>query len=131
MLSFFYTLLRFGTVIRDQLADPEFRNVSILVVMIILLGTAFYSYAEGWGWLDSMYFSVVTLATVGYGDLAPKTAAGKIFTMIYTFIGLGVFVVFVRHVADSLMKQNMKDQERFRRLREIEKIREERRKSRK
>jgi hypothetical protein len=37
--------------------------------------------------LDSLYFSVITLATVAYGDFSPYTMAGKIFTVFYIFIG--------------------------------------------
>ena len=43
---------------------------------------------EGWNLLDSLYFSVVTLTTIGYGDLSPSTAASKIFTIFYIFVGL-------------------------------------------
>jgi len=49
--------------------------------------------------LDSFYFTVVTLATVGYGDLSPTTPASKIFTVIYIFLGVSIFVTFVGMLA--------------------------------
>ncbi len=63
-----------------------------LLLFVILGGATFYHFVEGWNWLNSIYFTVITLATVGYGDLTPKTDAGKVFTIFYVFIGIGVFV---------------------------------------
>ena len=54
---------------------------------------------EGWSVLDSFYFSVTTLTTVGFGDPAPTTAAGKIFTIVYIFVGLGVIGGFINVLA--------------------------------
>lgn len=41
-------------------------------------------------YIDSFYFSFVTLATIGYGDLYPVTVLGKLFTVIYSILGLGL-----------------------------------------
>jgi voltage-gated potassium channel len=55
--------------------------------------------------LDSLYFSVITLTTVGYGDFSPSTRAGNIFTMFYIFIGIGIVLGFVNAVAERSMEQ--------------------------
>ena len=60
---------------------------------------------EGWNLLDSLYFSVVTLTTIGYGDLSPSTAASKIFTIFYIFVGIGIILVFVNAVAERAMER--------------------------
>jgi hypothetical protein len=54
---------------------------------------------EGWGWLDALYFSVVTLATVGFGDLHPTTDEAKLFTIVYIIFGVGILAAFVSEVA--------------------------------
>ncbi|WGK66238.1 potassium channel family protein [Croceiramulus getboli] len=61
----------------------------------IIIGTVVYRFAEGWPWLDAYYFSVMTLSTVGYGDLAPTTPFTKIFTTFYVLAGLGIILNFV------------------------------------
>ena len=78
---------------------PKYRAVFIWMLIILLLGTVFYHFAEGWSWLDSFYFSVITLSTVGYGDFSPTTAIAKIFTSAYIFLGISIFVSFASMLA--------------------------------
>lgn len=81
--------------LRQSLRDPEFQSIAGMTLLTLLGGTVFYHEVEGWGWIDSLYFSVVTLATVGYGDLTPETSPGKLFTIVYIFVGLGIITTFV------------------------------------
>ncbi len=92
---------RFLRTIWALLKDAETRGVVYLVIIVLLTGMIFYHSVEGWGWLDSLYFSVITLTTVGYGDFSPQTDAGKVFTMIYIFIGLGILAGFITLVAQK------------------------------
>ena len=100
MVSLLLVLLTFARRLRHALHDPEFRSIALMALALLAVGTVFYTNVEGWSPLDALYFSVITLATVGYGDLVPRTAAGKIFTMVYLLLGIGVIVVF----ADRLVR---------------------------
>lgn len=68
------------------------RVIYILAVILLFLfgGATFYHYAEGWRYLDAIYFSAYTMTTVGYGDITPKTDLGKIFSIFYMFAGVAI-----------------------------------------
>ena len=91
-MQYFANLRRLFRGTRHALREPEVRGVFTIALALILAATVFYWLVEGWSLLDAAYFSVVTIATVGYGDLTPKTAIGKIFTIGYIFAGIGIFV---------------------------------------
>jgi len=78
--------------IRAEWYKTPLRYAFGILVLVLVGGAFFYSRVEGWSFLDSLYFSVITLATVGYGDFSPKTDAGKLFTMGYILVGVGLFV---------------------------------------
>ena len=86
--------------------DPQFRSLTFLVVITLVGGTIFYSLVEGWSVLDAFYFSATTLTTVGLGDLAPKTAAGKLFTVTYIFAGLSIILGFIDTVAKQTLRRH-------------------------
>jgi voltage-gated potassium channel len=62
--------------IRSLRRDPRFVSLGSLAFAAIASGTVFYWLVEDLSPVDSLYFSVMTLATVGYGDYAPQTVAG-------------------------------------------------------
>jgi len=78
----------------DILRDKRTRPILIWVIVILVAGATFYHYADGWSWVDSIYFCFISLATVGYGDLAPTTPFSKVFTIVYIANGIGVLIAF-------------------------------------
>ncbi|ROU03983.1 potassium channel family protein [Histidinibacterium lentulum] len=71
----------------------------VLIVILVVAGsTVFFRHVEGWTWLESYFFTVVTLSTVGYGNLIPATALGKIATTVLIFFGIAVVVVAIQQL---------------------------------
>jgi voltage-gated potassium channel len=85
--------------------DPETRALPLVAGALVLTGTIFYWRTEDWTVIQALYFSVVTLTTVGYGDLHPTSAGTQIFTIIYILTGLGVFVALLASVAQKYIEQ--------------------------
>lgn len=85
-------------------SKPQYRSMIFWVGFLLFIGTIFYNYIEGWNWLDSLYFCVVTLATVGFGDLSPTTELGKAFAIVYIFLGLGMIATFGSMLAKERME---------------------------
>lgn len=69
--------------------------ILISLAIMITVGTILFHFIESWRWLDSLYFCVTTLTTVGYGDFFPQTDAGKILFIFYILSGLGILFAFV------------------------------------
>ena len=107
MPAFFLLLYRFFKGLWNGLKDKEFRGLFLWLLAILILGSWFYVRVEHWTLLDAFYFSITTLTTVGFGDLAPHTPAGKIFTIFYLLVGIGILSGFVVLLAErsGLMKR--------------------------
>lgn len=99
MISLLVGVVRLGQSINRAAHDPEFRALLVIYGGLLAIGTVFYARFEGWAVLDALYFCVVTLATIGYGDMAPRTPIGKAFTIVYVLIGAGVFVAVAAKLA--------------------------------
>jgi len=76
----------------DILRDRDSRPAIFWALGTLLVGTFAYHWLEGWSYLDALYFSVVSLGTVGYGDLTPTTPVAKLFTIVYLINGIVILL---------------------------------------
>ena len=90
--------MKFISTILSFLRDKEYLKLLGISLTVIGTGTITYRFVEGWSWIDCVYFSVVTLTTVGYGDFAPVTTGGKLFTIFYILVGIGLILNFIEIV---------------------------------
>lgn len=100
---------RFLVVMKTGWSDPEFRGLSIVLGSWVALGTVIYSVREEWSIIDSLYFSVMTLTTIGYGDFSPTSAGMRIYTVIYAVMGIGLFVAFNARLAQFAIESRRRD----------------------
>ncbi|AFU99341.2 potassium channel protein [Simiduia agarivorans SA1 = DSM 21679] len=85
--------------------DDDFLALLVSLVICLSGGTVFYTLAEGWPWLDALYFCVMTVATIG-SDLSPATPVAKVFTMVYLFTGVGLFYGVVFKILVQIVQRN-------------------------
>lgn len=105
MLGFLHTISSF-------LKTKEYRSLLLTTVIVVFFGSVVFHYLEDWSWIDSIYFSVITLSTIGYGDFSPQTDAGKLFAILYIIIGVGIILNFIQtvyqHYEDIRLKRKRK-----------------------
>ncbi|MGE3271053.1 MAG: TrkA family potassium uptake protein [Chloroflexota bacterium] len=65
-------------------------QISLLLVGVLVIGTLGYVALEGWSVFDGLYMTVITVATVGYGETHPLTFAGRVFTVVLIVAGVGL-----------------------------------------
>lgn len=86
------------TIILSFLRNKEYRQLLGITEIILANGNITYHYIESWSWIDALYFSIITLTTIGYGDYSPQTTAGKLFTITYIIVGIGMILGFINTV---------------------------------
>ena len=72
------------------------------------IGTALFHRLESWTWIQSFYFSVCTITTVGYGDLVPTSEASRLFTAIYILVGVSIGIASLGLIGSELIKNTKK-----------------------
>jgi voltage-gated potassium channel len=85
-------------------------RTKILIISVVLffgllaLGVSGYMVIEGWPFMDALYMTVITIATVGYGEVHKVSAAGQIFTVLLIFLGVGFFLYVVGNAVQFLVE---------------------------
>ena len=84
--------------LRDQPMSPAVLSMyrvclsMSFVVIGLLSGVLYYSSSEGWTFVESLYFCVIVMTTVGFGDLVPQSDSARLFSFFYIF---GIVLVYV------------------------------------
>ena len=75
-----------------------------LFACLLILGASGYMVIEKWSFMDALYMTVITLATVGYGEVHEISPEGRLFTVILIFLGVGFFLYVVGNVIQFLVE---------------------------
>lgn len=115
MLGFFLNIVKlFRAIWYVFKQDESFRILLFLLLTFLVSGTYFYWHVEGWSVVDALYFCFMTMSTIGNVDLVPTTALSKIFTIVYSFLSIGVFVAVIAKLVIAVvsLKKEMRERKR-------------------
>ncbi len=101
--------------------NPRRRLLRLILIFVVTIavGTAGYMLIEGWSLTDSLYMTAITLSTVGYGEVRSLSPAGRTFTIVLIFTGVGLIIYFLSSMAEYLVSLNMEHEWRKRRSRNM------------
>src|SRR5262245_57345024 len=86
------------------------------LLAVVVIGVAGYHFIEGWSLVDALYMTVITVATVGYGETHPLSPAGRIFTMVMILGGIGILTYAFSTFTVFLVEGELHEAWRRRRL---------------
>ena len=86
---------------RSAFEDPVRRLQLSLILLLILniVGTIMHMLIEGWTVIDSFYMTVITIGTVGFGEVQTLSPAGRVFTVILIYLGIGTATTALTNAA--------------------------------
>ncbi len=108
---------------RRQLRDrtpqrPEVTYSILFLIVWTVVGTLGYWFIENWTLMDGLYMAFITLTTIGYTEVDDLSNAGRVFTMIYGFVGIGsVGVVTYRWARLLIAGSLIRNRRRLHRIR--------------
>ncbi|AFZ01977.1 potassium channel family protein [Calothrix sp. PCC 6303] len=77
---------------------------TLALIGVSLIGTSWYHFVEGWSWEDAAYMTVITLATVGYGETQPLGNRGRLFTIALILMGVVVIGYIVNRFTEAVIQ---------------------------
>lgn len=96
-------------------------NIALIFATIVIVGGVGYAVIEGWSWIDAFYMSIITITTVGFGEVHPLTQVGKLFTAVLVVLGVAAITYSFSALTNFLIAGELGDVlEEFRMKRKVE-----------
>jgi len=92
---------------------------AIALGFVFIVGTLWYSLIEGWSWEDAAYMTVITLATVGFGEIHPLGNRGRLFTISLILMGVVSIGYIVNRFTEALIQGYFQEGIRLRQQRRL------------
>jgi voltage-gated potassium channel len=101
----------------------ELLSIAGALLTALVAGTAGYHVVEGWSYSDGLYMTVITLSTVGYGEVHPLSSGGRIFTVFLILGGIGIVTYAFSTITRIVVDGELSDAFQRRRMqKEIDKL---------
>ncbi|MCQ1538104.1 two pore domain potassium channel family protein [Methanocalculus taiwanensis] len=86
--------------------NKQFPLNLLVLVLVFIIGSVGLAILEGLSFVDAIYFIIVTVATVGYGDIVPTTDGGRFLVMVIILAGVGTFLTVVAYIIEQMIARN-------------------------
>jgi len=84
-------------------------NVILALVAMLVIGSVGYMVLEGWSFFEGLYMTVISLTTVGFGEVRPLGYSGRVFTILLIFSGIGLMFYVVSTITQMVVEGQLKD----------------------
>ncbi len=85
------------------------RTITLIIALFIIisLGITGYMLIEGWGFVDALYMTIITLTTTGFSEVHKLTSSGKIFTVIFLVVGFGTAAYILTTLVQDIIENQL------------------------
>ena len=95
----------------------------LFMIFVIIGGTTGYSYLENYSLTDGFYMTIITITTVGYGEIQPLSTSGRMFTSVLILFGFASIAFAGRTLAENFFSRIMSsNSEKKKMLKEISQL---------
>jgi len=84
-------------------------RIVLLLLGLTVVATGWFHFFEGWGWIDSLYMTAITLSTVGYREIQPPSPATQLFIVGFLAVGIGIFMYGAVEVGEMVIRAELQD----------------------
>jgi len=98
--------------ISETVVQPFFKRfllIATLLTATLLIGTSGFMWVEGWQFFDSLYMTLITLTTVGYGEVHPLMFRGRVFVSVLMLVGVTTVFVSIAVMGETFLRLEMTD----------------------
>ncbi|CAL67351.1 potassium channel family protein [Christiangramia forsetii] len=89
-----------------RLVDSKLKLAIVLIILVFITGIIGFRFLYDYSWVDALYMTIITISTVGYGEVQPMGAYGKIFTSIFIISGLFIFGFGLSTITEHILNKN-------------------------
>ncbi|MDX1543699.1 MAG: NAD-binding protein [Christiangramia sp.] len=89
-----------------KLIDSRIKLAIVLIILVFITGVVGFRYLYDYSWVNALYMTIITISTVGYGEVQPMGTYGKIFTSIFIISGLFIFGFGLSTITEHILNKN-------------------------
>lgn len=87
---------------------PKAVTALIMLIVVLSFGTSGYMFLEHSSFMDSLYMTMITISTIGYGEIFPLSTKGRVFTMVLILVGVGLVMFMFSKITEAVVEGELR-----------------------